>query len=112
MNRMYMLLMFAGTFFTAFSQILLKQSAGKTYRHPIFEYLNWRVMLAYGLFFGVLLLNTYAYTRVDMKYGAVIDSFAYVFVLLMSWLILKEKITKGKLIGNLIIIAGIIIYTI
>ncbi len=47
-----------------------------------------------------------------MKYGAVIDSFAYVFVLLMSWLILKEKITKGKLIGNMIIIAGIIIYTI
>ena len=41
-----------------------------------------------------------------MKYGAVIDSFAYVFVLLMSWLILKEKITKGKLIGNMIIIAG------
>ena len=112
MNRMYMLLMCAGTLFTAFSQILLKLSAGKTYRHPIYEYLNWRVMLAYGLFFGVLLLNTYAYTRVDMKYGAVIDSFAYVFVLLMSWLILKEKFTKGKLIGNMIIIAGIIIYTI
>ena len=98
MNRIYMLLMFAGTFFTAFSQILLKLSAGKEYRHPIFEYLNWRVILAYGMFFGVLLLNTYAYTRVDMKYGAVIDSFAYVFVLLMSYLILKEKITMGKLI--------------
>ena len=107
-----MLLMVSGTFFAAVSQILLKQSAGKTYRHPIFEYLNWRVMLAYAMFFGVLLLNTYAFTKVDLKYGAVIDSFAYVFVLLLSYLILKERITKGKLIGNLIIIAGIIIYTI
>src|SRR5699024_8457541 len=107
----YMLLMFAGTFFTAVSQILLKISAGKTYRHPIFEYLNWRVITAYGIFFGVLLLNTYAYTQVDMKYGPVIDTFTYVFVLLLSWLILKEKITKGKLIGNLIIILGVVIYT-
>ena len=111
MNNYFMLLMFAGTFFTAISQILLKQSAQKTYKHPIYEYLNWRVIVAYGMFFGVLLLNTYAYSKVDLKYGPVIDSFAYVFILILSWLILKEKISKGKLIGNLIIIAGILIYT-
>ena len=106
-----MFLMFAGTFFTAISQILLKQSAQKTYRHPIYEYLNWRVIVAYAIFFGVLLLNTYAYSQVDLKYGPVIDSFAYVFILILSWLILKEKISRGKLIGNMIIIAGILIYT-
>lgn len=109
MNK-YMLLMFLGTFFTAFSQLLLKQSAGKTYRHPIFEYLNWRVITAYGIFVGVLLLNTYAYTHVDMKYGAVIDTFSYVFVMLLSYFILKEKFTKGKLAGNLLIMTGIFIY--
>ena len=103
--------MFLGTFFTAFSQLLLKQSAGKTYRHPIFEYLNWRVITAYGIFVGVLLLNTYAYTHVDMKYGAVIDTFSYVFVMLLSYFILKEKFTKGKLAGNLVIMTGIFIYT-
>lgn len=112
MNRWFMLLMIGGTFFTAVSQVLLKQSANRTYSHPVFEYLNWRVILAYFLFFGVLLLNTYAYTQVDMKYGPVLDTFAYVFVLLLSYFVLKEKITKGKVIGNLIIIAGIIIYTI
>lgn len=110
MNK-YMWLMFAGTLFTAVSQILLKQSADKTYRHPIFEYLNWRVILSYGIFAGVLLLNTYAYTRVDMKYGAVIDTFSYVFVMILSFLILKEKMTKRRLIGNLIIMTGVFIYT-
>ena len=111
MNRMFMLLMLAGTFFTAISQVLLKQSANKKYSNPLLEYLNWRVIVAYGIFFGVLLLNTWCYTKVDMRYGPVIDTAAYVFVLLLSRFILNEKITKGKLIGNLIIIAGILVYT-
>ena len=41
----------------------------------------------------------------------VIDTAAYVFVLLFSWQILKEKISRGKIIGNLIIILGILVYT-
>ena len=91
----YMWLLFIGTFFSAFSQLLLKQSANKTYKNPIFEYLNWRVILSYGIFAAVLFLNTYAYTKVDMKYGAVIDTFTYVFVMVLSYFILKEKFTKG-----------------
>ena len=103
--------MFAATFFSAMSQILLKKSANKEHKSWIYEYLNWQVILAYFIFFSVLLVNTYAYTQVDMKYGAVIDAFTYVFVMILSWLILREKFTKWKLIGNLIIIAGVIIYT-
>ena len=107
----FMLLMFAGTFFSAVSQILLKQSAEKKYSHPLFEYLNWRVVLSYGIFSVVLLVNTYAYTRVDMKYGAVIDTFSYVFVMILSWLILKEKMTSKRIIGNLLIMTGVFVYT-
>lgn len=107
----YLLLMFAGTFFSAVGQILLKQSAGKQYKSPIFEYLNWRVITAYGISFSVLLLNTYAYTKVDMRYGAVIDTFSYVFVMVLSYLLLKERFNKGQLIGNLIIITGVMVYT-
>ena len=98
-----MLIMLAGTFFSAISQVLLKQSANMEYKNPLREYLNWRVILAYGIFFGVLLLNTWCYTKVDMKFGPVIDTAAYVFVLLFSWRILKEKISRGKIIGNLVV---------
>ena len=107
----YFLLMFAATFFTAVSQVLLTQSAGRPHKSWIFEYLNWRVITAYGIAFTVLLLNTYAYTKVDMKYGAVIDTFSYVFVMILSYFILKEKFNKGQLIGNLIIITGVMVYT-
>jgi len=111
MNNIFFLMMFAGTFFSAVSQVLLKESANQTSKKGIYVYLNWRVLLSYAIFFGVLLVNTYAYTKIDMKYGAIIDTFSYVFVLILSRLLLREKITKGKLIGNLIIIAGVIIYT-
>ena len=106
-----MLIMIGGTFLTAISQILLKQSANKQYKSALYEYLNWRVILSYGIFFGVLLLNTYAFTKVDLKYGAVIDTLSYVFVMLLSWLLLREKFSKGKLIGNLLIMAGVFVYT-
>ena len=92
MSRIFMLLMFVGTFFSASSQILLKQSANIEHKSGIYEY-------------------TYAYTQVPYKYGSIIDTFTYVFVLLLSRFLLGEKITKGKLAGNLIIIAGILIYS-
>lgn len=102
--------MFFGTFLSAISQILLKQSANQKHESFLKEYLNWRVITAYLIFFGVLLLNTYAYTQVDLKYGSVIDTFTYVFVLLLSVLMLHEKVSKGQLIGNLLIIVGIFVY--
>ncbi|MDO4650840.1 MAG: EamA family transporter, partial [Eubacteriales bacterium] len=46
------------------------------------------------------------------KYGAVIDTCSYLFVMLLSYFILKEKFTKGRIIGNLIIMIGILVYTI
>lgn len=105
-----MFIMFACTFFSALSQILLKQSANQEHKSPLAEFLNWRVILAYVIFSLVLLTNTYAYTQVPYRYGSIIDTFTYIFVLLLSYLFLKEKITRGKLVGNLIIVAGILVY--
>ena len=107
----YFLLMFAASFFTAVSLVLLKQSSDNVHKSWIYEYLNWRVITAYGISFSVLLLNTYAYTKVDMKYGAVIDTFSYVFVMILSYFLLKERFNRGQLIGNLIIITGVMVYT-
>lgn len=111
MNR-YMLVLFIATVFSAGSQVLLKLSAREKHKNWIYEYLNWKVITAYGIFFLVLLSTTYAYTHVDMRFGPVIDTFTYVFVMLLSFILLKERFTTGQLIGNLIIIAGVLIYTI
>ena len=103
--------MLSGTFFSAVSEMVVKHTGDIKHQNRIREYLNFRVILSYTIYMLILLLNTWCYTKVDMRYGPVIDTAAYVFVLLLSHFILKEKITKGKIMGNLIIIAGILIYT-
>ena len=110
MNK-FILLMFILTFFSALSQLLLKLSANEKHEGRFGEYLNVKVITAYVIFAAVLLLNTYAYTKVNLKYGPVIDTFTYVFVLLLSVLVLREKLTKWKLLGNLMIIAGVLLYS-
>lgn len=103
--------MFILTFFSALSQLLLKLSADEKHEKPIQEYLNRKVITAYILFAAILLLNTWAYTKVNLKYGPVIDTFTYVFVLMLSVLALKEKLSGWKLAGNALIIAGVLLFT-
>lgn len=110
----YSILMLFGALVTAISQILLKVSANHVKEkkvHFIFEYLNWRVILSYILFFGVLFLNTYAYRGVSFKFGFVISSTSYLWVMLLSHFILKERFTKNKILGNTVIFIGMLVYT-
>ena len=77
--------MLSGTFFSAVSQILLKQSANIRYEKPNQGNISISgVILSYTIYMLILLLNTWCYTKVDMRYGPVIDTAAYVFVLLLS----------------------------
>lgn len=105
------ILMIVNQFFSAFSQILLKKSTMVPHKNQIREYLNWRVILAYGIFFAVLLLNSFAYQGIPYKYGSVLGVTSYLFLMLLSRLLLKEKIKRNVLVGNLIIIMGIILYS-
>ncbi|HIT67933.1 MAG TPA: EamA family transporter [Candidatus Merdisoma merdipullorum] len=93
------------------SQIMLKKSANQKYDRWIDEYLNFRVIFAYGLFFLSSLLTVYAYKFVPLSMGPVLEASGYVFVAVMGYFILKEKIGKRKLLGLIIIIAGIVIFS-
>ena len=67
MNRTFILIMLSGTFFSAVSQILLKQSANIKYENRIREYLNFRVILSYTIYMLILLLN---YDVLHIQYDA------------------------------------------
>lgn len=99
--------MLVSAFITAVSQILLKVSANKKHRHFIFEYLNSNVMLSYAGYVLVLVINVIIYTKIDYRFGVVINSLSTVLIMVLSKLILKETMTKKKLIGNALIILGI-----
>lgn len=106
----YLLLILASVILASFAQILLKKGAMKEHKSIIFEYLNPHVICGYGIMVIGMLLNVLAYRKVEYKNGPVIESLGFWFVMILSWLFFKEKITKKKLIGNLIILAGVVIF--
>jgi len=111
-NPLFYLLMLSSAAITAFSQIILKKSAEKKHKGFIFEYINPYVLFSYVCYFGVLVLNVFIYTKIDYRFGVVINSMASVLVMVLSKLMLKETITRKHILGNIFIILGIIIFSV
>jgi len=97
---------------SSLAQILLKKSSNEKKTHFIFEYLNIKVCTAYAMLFLCMLLMVFAFTGMYYRYGAVIESLAYLLIMIFSWLFLNEKITRNRIIGNLLIVIGVLIFTI
>ena len=66
MNISY-LLAFSSVFVASVSQILLKQSAQMEHKNVILKFLNWRVIVSYGLLLGTTVINVFAYRGVELK---------------------------------------------
>lgn len=97
-------------FIASCSQIILKSSAGQEHENMLKEYLNVRVVTGYGMMVLSTILTIIAFRGLEYKYGPVIESLGYVFVMVLGNLYLKEKITKKKLAGNALILLGIFIF--
>lgn len=106
----YILILLSATI-TAGSQILLKISANKTYKHFIYEYLNPNVIISYAGYVFVLVINVIIYTKIDYRFGVVINALSVVMIMIGSKLILKETLTPKKILGNVLIILGITFFT-
>lgn len=106
----YIVILIISVIVAAFAQILLKKSAEKTYSSPIREYLNMYVILGYGLMFLSMFITIMAYSGLDFTNVPVIESLGYVVVMFLSYVFFREKITKRKLLGMAVIMAGIFVY--
>ena len=103
---------FVGSLFiSSVSQILLKKSANKTYESTLKEYLNPLVIIAYGMFFCSMLITMYCYRFVDVSAGPILESAGYIFVAVLGAVFLKERFTAKKLIGMLVLLAGIALFS-
>lgn len=107
---MYWILMFLSVFVASFSQILLKKGAQNKYESVIKEYLNPYVISGYTLMMLTTVLTVLAYKGLDYKNGPVIESLGYVLIMVLSYLFFREKITLKKVLGNGLVILGIIIF--
>ena len=103
-------LVLGSTIVAAISQVMLKIATQQTYKSWIFQYLNPRVIFAYGLFFVTTITSILAIRFIPLSLASALDASGQVFVLLLSRLVLKEQISRRKCLGIIIIVAGIIMF--
>lgn len=108
----YVILFLFSVFISSVSQILLKTSSGEKKERLIDEYLNPKVIIAYGIFFASSLLTVFAYKYVPLSMGPILEASGYIFVSILGYVCLHEKIGKRKLIGMACILLGIVISSI
>lgn len=111
-NSVSVIVFLVSVLISSLSQILLKMSAKKEYGNKIKEYLNPMVAGAYAMFFLAAFMTTLAYKGVPLSFGPMLEATGYVYIAVLGTTILKEKMTVNKLFGNILIIAGIIVYAI
>lgn len=109
MNK-YWILLFSAVTISSVSQIILKLGSKQPHENLIREYLNPYVIIGYTLMVVSTIFIILSYRGVDYKNGPVIESLGYILVMILSSFFLNEKMTKGKIIGNLVILTGIVIF--
>lgn len=102
--------MFFCALLAAISQILLKKSTQMHHASTWREYANGHVMAAYGILAVTIVLNIFAYSVLNYKYGSIILSSSYVFTLLLSMVFLGDRPTWKCIVGNALIVLGIAVY--
>ena len=68
------------------------------------DFCVWAVFLLY-------LLSLFALKVVPLSMSPILESSGYIFVSILSYMFLKEKLTGRQILGIALIIAGIAIYT-
>lgn len=113
MNRLiiYILIFLVSVFISSVSQVILKKSASRTYDSKIKEYLNLPVIFAYFLFFSCTLITVFSYKKLPLALGPILESFGYIFVSILGYFVLNEKFSRRKLLGMLLIIIGVIVFS-
>jgi len=106
----YLLLTLAIVIFTSIAHVILKKGAlcaanSKTrlYTHPY-------SIIAYVVFAIVAFASIYAMKGIDLKEFFALNSLTYMVIPVLSFVFLRESITRNKLVGIILITIGVIIF--
>lgn len=107
----YILVWVISVLISSIAQVMLKAEANKKHESRMKEYLNPMVISAYGIFFLSTFLTMYALKYVPLTYSPVIEPLSYIFVPVIGVLVLKEKISRRRVLGITIMLVGIVIFS-
>ena len=75
------------------------------------EYLNPLVIGAYVIFVVATLCSILAYRVIPLSLGPVLESTSYIYVTIFGVTIFHEKLNKGRIAALIMIIAGILVFS-
>ncbi len=107
----YILVWIISVLISSVAQVMLKVEANRKHESRAKEYLNPMVIGAYAIFFLSTFLTMYALRHVPLTYSPIIEPLSYIFVPVIGVLILKEKISKRRILGILIMLVGIAVFS-
>lgn len=107
----YILLALLASFLSAVAQALLKKSSQTRQTSLWKEYCNLYVLIAYGIMAGCVLLMVVAYRGISYKYGPVMESLGYLFVMALGRIYFGERLSWKRLFGSILIAAGVILFS-
>ena len=110
MINVYLLVAIVSVAVAGFSQILLKKGAMRPHISFLRDYLNAPVMSGYILMFTSVLATMFAYRGIDYMTVQIVEASGYILVPVLSYVFLKESFSKNKVVGIVIIIAGMLVY--
>ena len=110
-------LLVLGAAISSVSQIVLKRGADRPvpegltrWRGLAAQYLNVHVVVGYGLLVISMGLAVIALAKVELKYSAIIEALGYAMVMVLSRVFLREPMTRRKIVGNLVIMVGVLLF--
>ena len=95
-----------------FSQILLKSAAVKTDGNFVNKLFHWKVIVGYFFFFLSSLLSIFGLRYLDLRFSPLFQSTSFIWIILLSYIFFKEIPSKRKIYGALVIVFGIIVFSI
>jgi len=94
----------------ALSQLLLKLSAQEEAKSVLAKFLNVKVIVAYIMLFSTIFMNMVAMNHIPYKFVSPLSTLSYIFVIILSNVVLKEKISKKQIVGMILIFIGIMVF--
>ncbi len=107
----YIIVWIISVLISSIAQVMLKVEANKEHESRLKEYLNPMVIIAYGIFFLSTFLTMYALKYVPLTYSPIIEPLSYIFVPVIGVMVLKEKISRRRILGIVIMLVGIVIFS-
>lgn len=110
MNDLSLLFLIVVIVFTGVSQVLLKIGAKQAKNH-VSIFINIYTLTAYSLYLLTTLFTVYALRNISLDTFYASTSLKFIFVVVLSRIVIGEKLNNRKLVAVSLIMIGVIVFS-